>query len=354
MAGLCSKLYESLIEKKPDDHPGKYVVLNSGKWKEKPSRKIPGRKDKYGIKTYTDSDVISGLTGTCLSCYNKHVILRIYPDDFHIFFAECIMHHLLLPKNESCLKGVLFPGRETDTDEKVVLHVHMATLDQFVTALELQALTQMKKNGGNAELIDLLVTRYSTSSEEHTIAKIAALFKTYEKFIDLRCWLGCGIPAVRMMGELSDWQRLKETVENLFRVLSKGLNEPLPHKWKILAVDICDRLIDTYLEKETSEEWWCTCISKVTYGSGGSVGLNGWLPRAMDLTTPNPYHRPLPVDIDDFRHLNVKFDFFLSDEPHELHVEAGSTKKEKGSYVFEGERKEEIGVKYHWKIEKKN
>ena len=89
---------------------------------------------------------------------------------------------------------------------------------------------------------------------------------------------GCGIPKVKFLGTLDDWQNLK--------IKTNCLNEYGCGEWVRDLNPILDKFIAAY-QGEVDKDFWDMCIKCMpSYGSGGKYadfdysagnGLTGWV-----------------------------------------------------------------------------
>lgn len=298
--------------------------------------------DNYGNETCSR---LMGLAGAAHSCYNRHCVLVVRPDDFWLTFLTAFMQYCGKAKNKTASAKHLFENKKVP-DTAIQLKVEF-TADNIASAVEDQAIQQLLENGANKELVSLFTTKFDSSMDDHNLAKAFCVLKTYEDYIDLAMVCLCGIPAVKMIGSLKDWKMLKDMVKEL-REHSKKMNltAPLPEWWWNLAEDICDNLIISYEEtdKEKSVDWWSKIISRERYGSGNQVGYSGWLCQLIMIK--QDVDMPVKTRI---KHFRVEVPITYNGESnHKFTVDATNWPKFKAGRLDE---RNEMGVWYKWSIE---
>lgn len=272
----------------------KYIELDRSKTEETDCQI---RRDKYGNETCSS---MMGLAGAVHSCYNKHCVLTIGADDFWLSILTVYMQYCKKDANKSTTGKYLFRNGGIP-ESKIPLKTEFAPRT-IARDVEQQAIRQLTNaNGVNKDLIKLFLESFSSSKNEHKLAKAFCVLKSYEEYISYTMMCYCGIPGVKMLGDLSDWKKLKNMVSELKRhAENMKLPCPIPDTWWDEAADVCQNLIATYEEsdKDKTAEWWSKIISSERHGSGSQVDWTGWLPRLLrtDFLTPMPHFRvEMPV-----------------------------------------------------------
>ena len=317
----------------------KYIELDASK-REETSCWI-GR-DRYDNETCSP---LMGLAGAAHSCYNRHCVLVVSPDDFWLTFLTAYMQYCKMDKNKTAAAEHLF--EDGKIPEKKIRLTTVFKPDSIAADLEDQAIEQLKASGVNRELVSLFMRRFTSSKAEHNLAKALCVLKTYEEYIELVMMLLCGIPAVKMMGTLDDWKKLGGMVTELREHADRmKLPEPLPAWWWDLAQDICRNLVVSYegTDKEKTVEWWSKIISSERYGSGGQVKYGGWLSQLVMITEEK--YMPIRSRV---KHYRVQMPVTFNDEKNCTFTVEATNWPEFKAGELDGLR--EMGVNYRWSIE---
>lgn len=316
--------------------PYKYIELDASK-REETDCKISY--DKYKNETCSP---LMGLAGAAHSCYNKHCVLVVSPDDFWLTFLTAFMDNCKKDQNKAAAETRLFENGQAP-EGKIRLDTRFRP-DTIAENLKNQAVTQLLQAGANRELVTLIMDSFTSSRPEHDLAKAMCVLKSYEEYTEIFLTCMCGIPAVKMMGSLADWEKLAQMVKNLRKQADlMSLPRPIPAWWWDLAQDICQNLIVSYEESdmEKTVEWWSKIISDQPYGSGGQVGYGGWLSQLIELQET----RFMPVKTA-VKHFCVQLPVTYNGDRSTFTVEATSWPKFKTGELG----MKEMGVNYRWSI----
>lgn len=92
-----------------------------------------------------------------------------------------------------------------------------------------------------------------------------------QHFFAFRCHTDCGISTVRLEGELSDWEKLREATTKLD---GYGLDW-----WTPTLLEILDKIIETYKDEGNVDKDFWKHIYKYYYGGGSGVNpsIDGWI-----------------------------------------------------------------------------
>jgi hypothetical protein len=142
------------------------------------------------------------------------------------------------------------------------------------------------------EFADTMQNDFSTSSPSHKIASQINLMASLQEFFTYQMGMsGCGIKGVEMLGKVSDWDKLKEKLDRVRKLLApiedKLKRQGLDPEWWDHVSDVFENLALTYKQPKTPtvRKFWADILMHSkdwAYGpSGMSRGeveaYNGWL-----------------------------------------------------------------------------
>ena len=113
----------------------------------------------------------------------------------------------------------------------------------------------------------------TTTSKEEAVSSFLMMagFKNYFSYEIMFC---CGIPQVTLLGERSDYVKIKEKINKIGTI-----SDELLAKWVALLHPIIDQMIFAFDEPEhvSHNNFWNSILTSEPYGSGSRSCITGWL-----------------------------------------------------------------------------
>merc|ERR1719461_1310040 len=226
-----------------------------------------------------------GFLSSVLTAYANHWALRTRPDDWWQVATRRIAHEISRKGNLAAVRDffVAYEGKkelvETIPNHNLRHWSWNSTIQGFVK--------QIRETIKVPEFVDATSSDFSTSEAVHQTATNIMLMKSMENYFSYRADIVCGIPAVYLLGEESDWEHLLGKLDSLQTIL-KPVSEaiyiaenPTPensyyfdgHSYRKIveptleevlseARGIFQKLLETY-RGNPDREWWADIVSYV-------------------------------------------------------------------------------------------
>lgn len=243
-----------------------------------------GREQFYGRATfgYGDKGTYSLFFKTLQDCFNMHLPFALRPE---------VLWYLVVHEVATAVR--LNPERYrlyfSSSKDKILttLNCDSYTLPTDWSPVIAQ-FGAMLQDQMPTELGSILCSEFSTSSAETNAATNVAFMEAASPFYDYRMRLLCGLPLIRLEGEVADYVKLAENARALKLMFGKDLGLYFTH-----LIPVLDKIAEQAAGAPVDHEFW-GAIYNHDSGSGGSDGsddLGGWI------TTFVNYVRTLaPVD----------------------------------------------------------
>ncbi|CAM6084376.1 unnamed protein product [Calypogeia fissa] len=130
----------------------------------------------------------------------------------------------------------------------------------------------IQENVKDPELRDWIMPRFSTTTDNDRIVSSVMMMATLKAYFSYGCSLACGLPAVTMLGEKADWEKLLAKVDKL---PSYGKQTA---QWHALLKPVLAGFVHSFEEPDSqgTKDFW----QKIAHYSGGGSGptyLSGWI-----------------------------------------------------------------------------
>jgi len=169
----------------------------------------------------------------------------------------------------------LFRSLFTTSDDKVAITVYTKDMELIDLELIANALRKLVPTD-----IDLFVPTFSTSTKTSNLALIATFADAMSPYYDY--WmLCCGIPKIKVQGEIEDWLKVNENL----RKLDDLLVHPVINKYIKSVTKLVENIIININEPEIS--FWKDIFTLARCGSGGQFEVKGWIANLF-IKTPDP------------------------------------------------------------------
>ncbi|KAF9957867.1 hypothetical protein BGZ70_009373 [Mortierella alpina] len=209
----------------------------------------------------------NGFVNTALEAYNRHHHLKLRPDDIWITIlsqfnlcvngnADVMRHHFVAHSGKKEL--VIKTGGDRFT-------VDFGELAQQMTGL-------IQENVVDPALQKWIIPDFTTTIADDIVVSSILMMATLKQYFDYKFHMMCGLPAVTLLGERSDWEKLLLRAEKLSEYGEATT------KWRDLLRPVLAGFVQTFSDPKAQEtkDFW----QRIAHYSGGGSGptyLSGWI-----------------------------------------------------------------------------
>lgn len=199
--------------------------------------------------------------GTLQTAYARHYPITLSPDMIWLLICQGFSNHVSVNSEALRDKIVNHQGKKEITIVKPDFVKNgyndwSEVFPMFTDSIK----KYIKKN-----VYQTMVSQFSTTTPDITIAYQITLMETVEKYFELTME-GCGIPFITLEGKPSDWQAIRSKVKNL-----RQYN--LSH-WVDNLIPILDQFVYASQGKIDAEFWENMIKYKIDYSDRY---INGWI-----------------------------------------------------------------------------
>lgn len=210
----------------------------------------------------------NGLVGTVLFAYNNHHHLILRPDDVWI----CILSQFCLYMNanaEQMRHRFVAHGSAQNLDVEFTAGtrytVNFSYIAEKITSL-------LNERIRTPELRDWMLPNFTTTTETDKSISSIIMMSTLKHYFKYRVALLCGLPAVTLLGEQSDWEALEAKIDGLLKYA------PELERWHSLLKPVVKRFIGSFTDplSDSTLGFWNRITHHQPEGSH-STYLSGWI-----------------------------------------------------------------------------
>lgn len=214
------------------------------------------------------SPIGHGLLSAMRMAYSQHIPLRIRPDD--IWLSVAAAFGIYVQEHSEEMRH-LFVGHEGSRDLAVEIGgttLSETTEDTWATFFD-GVCRNIGENVKDPELVAWAAPNFATTTAIDRAASQILLMGSLQKYFGYKMILLCGLPQVTLVGDTSDWRKLRSKVDYLSQ-FGGNLAE-----WSGMLAYTLDKLVAAS-EGEKDEEFWQKMITAERLGSGGQEKYAGW------------------------------------------------------------------------------
>jgi hypothetical protein len=204
---------------------------------------------------------------TLQHCFNEHYPFSIRPE----VLWYLIVHEVALTVKRDPERYRL---HFSSTDEKQTIEVLAGDNLPTNWAPFLSEFSSNIRGRMPSEIGELLCPRFSTSTVESDAATSVAFMEAASPFYDYRMRLSCGLPLIRLEGEVEDYLEILDRAKALKIIFGKDLGIYFTH-----LIPVLQKIADQAGGAPVDHEFWGAIYNHES-GSGGSDGsdeLGGWI-----------------------------------------------------------------------------
>ncbi|KAI9373943.1 hypothetical protein BJX61DRAFT_500959 [Aspergillus egyptiacus] len=238
----------------PEDHPKSQHIIQSS----------------FPMKFPSDSHISAsqhGFIWALVGAYSRHHNLIIRPED--IWFSILTQLSFYVNAHAEELRSV-FVSHEGQKELTVTAAGTIRSVDVGALAVEMTKL--IDESLVDKEFRDWLLPDFTTTTRSDTVVAAVLMMGTLQKYFTYTMQLTCGIPAVTLLGEQEDWEKLVKRLDRL-----PALGEE-PARFAELLRSVLGFFVASFETPEAPEvlDFWSRCAHRESMGSGPSY-LCGWV-----------------------------------------------------------------------------
>lgn len=208
----------------------------------------------------------NGFVHACMEAYNEHHCLVIRPEDVWLAILTQLSAYVNARATELRNRFVDHAGQmdlHIEVDLKGIDHGKMAFLMGKM----------MQDNIKDEGLRDWVQPAYTTTTKVDQAVASIVFMGTMQKYFTYSWGTRCGIPSVKLLGQESDWVKIRQRAERLATFGSES------ERWLQVLRPVLDGFVSTFREPNSpavKRFWQGICDEHVPNGSG-STTYSGWI-----------------------------------------------------------------------------
>ncbi|KAF9203569.1 hypothetical protein BGZ59_001540 [Podila verticillata] len=209
----------------------------------------------------------NGFVGTALQAYNQHHHLIIRPDD--VWTAILSQFNFFVNANAEKLRH-LFVAHEGQKVLSIQTHVGLYSWDFGKLAVQMGELIQ--EHVVDPNLREWIMPDFTTTTTDDRIISSVIMMSTLKKYFKYCMFSLCGLPAVTLLGEKDDWEKLLVKIEKLAEYGEET------SQWRNLLKVVLTGFVETFNNPDSKEtkDFWMR-ISQRQFGGSGPSYISGWI-----------------------------------------------------------------------------
>ena len=209
----------------------------------------------------------NGFVHAAVTAYNNHHHLVIRPDD--VWLCILTQFSLYVNANAEELRHV-FVAHEGKKELQVSAGGSRYTVNFGALAEQMTELIQ--KNVLDPSLREWILPDFTTTTVNDRVVSSVVMMATMKAYFDYKFSLMCGLPAVTLLGEKKDWEKLRAKIEKL-----PSFGEDTK-QWYTLLKPVLTHFVAGFDQPESqgNKDFW----QKIAHSEGGGSGptyLSGWI-----------------------------------------------------------------------------
>ncbi|KAF9958126.1 hypothetical protein BGZ72_000870 [Mortierella alpina] len=209
----------------------------------------------------------NGFVDTALQAYNRHHHLKLRPDD--IWLTILSQFNLCVNANAETMRHH-FVSHSGKKELEIKTGGDRYTVDFGGLAKQMTGLIQ--ENVVDPALQKWIIPDFSTTTADDIVVSGILMMSTLKKYFDYKVSLMCGLPAVTLLGERGDWEKLLHKAEKLSEYGEATT------KWRDLLRPVLAGFVQTFSDPDAQEtkDFWQR-IASYSGGGSGPTFLSGWI-----------------------------------------------------------------------------
>lgn len=209
----------------------------------------------------------NGFVGTALQAYNQHHHLVIRPDD--VWTSILSQFNFFVNANAEKLRH-LFVAHEGQKQLSIETYGPLHSWDFGNLAVQMGELIQ--EHVVDPNLREWIMPDFTTTTTDDRIISSVIMMSTLKKYFQYRMFACCGLPAVTLLGERGDWEKLLVRIEKLTEYGEETT------QWRNLLKAVLTGFVETFNNPDSKEtkDFWMR-ISQREFGGSGPSYISGWI-----------------------------------------------------------------------------
>lgn len=227
----------------------------------------------------------NGFVDTAIIAYNEHHHLVIRPDD--VWMSILSQFCLYVNANAEALRHLF-----VQDEGKKVLTIDMRgagaakKVDEKSPSLQIdfgvvaKGLTDLFQNYiSDTDFRDWFLPSFSTTTETDRVVASSIMMATFKEYLAPEACILCGIPAVTLLGDRDDWEKIRTKARDLLKYDKGGQMA----NWYRLLNPVLERFVRTFDTEEEGHysrkdrDYFWQRIANVHVGGSGPTWLSGWI-----------------------------------------------------------------------------
>ena len=205
----------------------------------------------------------TGFLGMIATAYSNHTPVAIAPHD--IWF-------MLMTEVAKVIRDNVEASRSLFTISDSRIEIAVETTDPTDLTANLDKFEEKLRKLVPVD-IDAFIPKFSTDTVASRLATMAAFMDGVQHYYEYMMFC-CGIPAIKILGTIDDWQLAKARFSEIAAMFeSVGVDISA---W-LARVDSCFDNILSSLNGEDRSDWWSQIFTQTKVGSGGQLKIDGWI-----------------------------------------------------------------------------
>ena len=226
----------------------------------------------------------AGLVSALFTAYSRHFGICLTPDVVWMAIMAQVSFYVNARAEELRSRLVTHEGRK-DIEISMTGSVHTCDYGEFVLKV-LSALGDDLKT----DLVQQLRPDFSTTDKNSLVAFGISLMSTLQKYYTFICNLRCGLPFVKLLGKVGDWEKICDKVRTL-RLLAT--DDGAMVAWLKMLEPVVAQMLQTARGVDNMR-WWQGVVHETGGGSGPSYN-EGWSAVFSAFTSKGMLRKPGPT-----------------------------------------------------------
>jgi hypothetical protein len=199
--------------------------------------------------------------------YNQHYNLVISPDD--VWLAIMTQFSFYLNKNAEELRSTFvdFEGKK-----QLTVYGGGTLFTANYEQLCMDMTEQIAKNIKDPTVREWVMPDFSTTTPNEKLVGAIVLMAAMKKYFDYKMSLCCNLPSVTLLGEVEDWEKIRERAD---RLVQYDIKQGYMATWSNMLLPILDQFVSAAKGKPDTKFW-----NRIAHSEGGGSGpsyLSGWI-----------------------------------------------------------------------------
>ena len=205
---------------------------------------------------------------TAFCCYSRHHNLSLTPDDVWLAICAQFSNYVNGHSKELRDRFVDFKGKKQLTVTVDGVNLHTADYTYICDQFTHQIANKLK----DPSIREWIIPNFTTTTETEKMVAAVMLMSVTKAYFDYKGMLLCGLPNVTLLGEVSDWENVRERANKL---LEFDLDQQYMRRWTEVLLPVLDQFIES-AKGNPDLVWWNQIVNYFSVESCPSY-LSCWI-----------------------------------------------------------------------------